>query len=112
MLQLNELEEFKLHAYDNAKLYQENTKMWNDKHIMSCTSDPKKRVLVFNLKLKLFPSKLMSQWYGPFEVVQMNVHGFVELIDKEKGKTLLLNGQIVKHYYAEKRPSEDVDGTI
>lgn len=34
---LNELEEFRLHAYDNAKFYKEKTKKWHDKHIVSHT---------------------------------------------------------------------------
>lgn len=34
---LNELEEFRLHAYDNAKFYKEKTKKWYDKHIVSHT---------------------------------------------------------------------------
>ncbi|KAK4716622.1 hypothetical protein R3W88_014960 [Solanum pinnatisectum] len=30
--QMHELEEFRLHAYENAKLYKEKTKRWYDKH--------------------------------------------------------------------------------
>ena len=33
MLQLNELEEFRNEAYENAKIYKEKTKAWHDKHI-------------------------------------------------------------------------------
>ena len=34
LLQLNELDEFRLEAYENAKIYKERTKAWHDKHIM------------------------------------------------------------------------------
>ncbi|XP_015165110.1 uncharacterized protein [Solanum tuberosum] len=34
MGQLHKLEEFRLHAYENAKLYKEKTKRWHDKHIV------------------------------------------------------------------------------
>ncbi len=34
LLQLNELEEFHLHAYENVKIYKERTKRWHDKHIL------------------------------------------------------------------------------
>ena len=34
MLQLNELDEFRNEAYENARIYKENTKAWHDKHIM------------------------------------------------------------------------------
>ena len=35
MLQLNEMEEFHNNAYENARIYKEQTKQWHDKHIMS-----------------------------------------------------------------------------
>ena len=34
LLQLHELEEFRHEAYENAKIYKENTKSWHDKHII------------------------------------------------------------------------------
>ncbi|XP_070003442.1 uncharacterized protein LOC142178868 [Nicotiana tabacum] len=33
LMQLNEFDEFRLHAYENDKLYKEMTKRWHDKHI-------------------------------------------------------------------------------
>ena len=33
MLQLNELDEFRNEAYENARIYKEKTKAWHDKHI-------------------------------------------------------------------------------
>lgn len=32
-------------------------------------------------------------------MVRINDHGAIELVDKEEGKTFLLNGQRVKHYW-------------
>ncbi|XP_015167813.1 uncharacterized protein [Solanum tuberosum] len=75
--QLHELEEFRLHAYENAKLYKEKTKRWHDKHIVSRTFEPGQLVLLFNSRLKLFSGKLRSKWSGPFEVVRMTQHGAV-----------------------------------
>ncbi|XP_047267530.1 uncharacterized protein LOC124897953 [Capsicum annuum] len=49
LLKLHELEEFCLHAYENAKFYKEKTMKWHD-------------------KLRLFPGKLRSKWSGPFKV--------------------------------------------
>ena len=34
LLQLNELEEFRMLAYENAKLYKEKTKKWHDRRIL------------------------------------------------------------------------------
>ncbi|KAK4731411.1 hypothetical protein R3W88_024399 [Solanum pinnatisectum] len=102
--QLHKLEEFRLHAYENAKLYKEKTKRWHDKHIASCTFEPGLLVLLFNSRLKLFPGKLRSKWGGPFEVVRITQHGVVELRNKDKSSTYIVNGQWVKHYF-----SKDVD---
>ncbi|XP_075079179.1 uncharacterized protein LOC142164699 [Nicotiana tabacum] len=55
LLQLDELEEFRLHAYENAKLYKEKTKRWHDKHIQHREFKPGQEVLLFNSRLKLFP---------------------------------------------------------
>ena len=34
LLKLNEMDEFRLDAYENAKLYKERTKRWHDKHLI------------------------------------------------------------------------------
>jgi len=33
LLQLNEMDEFKMEAYEYAKLYKEKSKKWHDQHI-------------------------------------------------------------------------------
>ncbi|XP_055824351.1 uncharacterized protein LOC129892834 [Solanum dulcamara] len=97
--QLHDLEEFRLHAYENAKLYKEKTKHWHDKHIITRIFEPGQKVLLFNSRLKLFPRKLQSKWSGPFEVVQVTSNEAVELWNTTKTSTFLVNGQKVKHYF-------------
>ncbi|XP_075091682.1 uncharacterized protein LOC142171872 [Nicotiana tabacum] len=99
LMQLNELDEFRLHAYENAKLYKEKTKRWNDKHIHHREFEPGQLVLLFNLRLRLFPRKLKSRWSGPFEVVKVTPHGAIELRVVGGERTFLVNGQRVKHHY-------------
>ncbi|XP_070022067.1 uncharacterized protein [Nicotiana sylvestris] len=99
LLQLNELDEFRLHAYENSKLYKEQTKMWHDKHIQHREFEPGQEVLLFNSRLKLFPGKLKSRWAGPFLVVSVTPHGTVELRDINSSGTFLVNGQRIKHYW-------------
>nr|XP_009789232.1 PREDICTED: uncharacterized protein LOC104236883 [Nicotiana sylvestris] len=99
LLQLDELEEFRLHAYENAKLYKEKTKRWHDKHIQHREFEPGKEVLLFNSSLKLFPGKLKSRWSSPFVVVSVKPHGSVELRDMSSTGTSLVNGQRIKHYW-------------
>ena len=56
MLQLSELDEFRNEAYENARIYKENTRAWHDKHIVRKDFEPSQQVLLFNSRLKLFPS--------------------------------------------------------
>ncbi|XP_057746841.1 uncharacterized protein LOC130966098 [Arachis stenosperma] len=48
LLQLNELDEFRNSAYENANLYKEKTKKWHDKKIATRVFDPGQKVLLFN----------------------------------------------------------------
>ena len=56
--QLNELEEFRQQAYENARLCKEKTKMWHDKRILKREFILGQKVFVYNLRLKLFLGKL------------------------------------------------------
>jgi len=71
LLQLQELEELRLDAYENAKIYKERTKRWHDKHIIPREFKEGDLVLLFNSRLRLFPGKLKSRWSGPFKVTKV-----------------------------------------
>ncbi|XP_060186854.1 uncharacterized protein LOC132616461 [Lycium barbarum] len=90
LLQLHELEEFRYHAYENAKMYKERTKRIHDKHIQSRDFDPRQLVLLYNSRLKMFGGKLKSKWSGPFEVVRVTAHGAVELKKPNSDETFLV----------------------
>ncbi|XP_050207856.1 uncharacterized protein LOC126657237 [Mercurialis annua] len=79
MLQLNELDEFRLNAYENAKLYKEKTKRLHDAHIVPKTFVEGSFVLLYNSRLKLFPGKLKSRWSGLFKIRTVASHGALEL---------------------------------
>ncbi|XP_047256107.1 uncharacterized protein LOC124888859 [Capsicum annuum] len=96
LFQLNELDKFRLHAYENARLYKERTKRWHDKHIVTQNFKLGQLVLLFNARLKL-----RSNWSRLFEVVRMTPHEVFELWTKNKSEKLLVNGQRVKHYWAD-----------
>nr|GMC67917.1 P21-activated protein kinase-interacting protein 1-like [Ipomoea batatas] len=75
LLSLNELEEFKMDAYENAKIYKERTKYFHDKRILRRSFEPGDQVLLYNSRLKLFPGKLKSRWSGRFKVVEQSPSG-------------------------------------
>ncbi|XP_075088345.1 uncharacterized protein LOC142170351 [Nicotiana tabacum] len=79
LTQLNEMEEFCFHAYESAAVYKERMKFIHDKKILKREFNSGDLVLLFNSRLKLFPSKLKSKWSGPFNVVNVSPFGAMEL---------------------------------
>ncbi|XP_039685657.1 uncharacterized protein [Medicago truncatula] len=79
MLDLHELEELRLDAYENALIYKERTKKWHDRRIIRREFNEGEVVLLFNSRLRLFPGKLRSRWSGPFEVTKVNQSGAIEV---------------------------------
>ncbi|XP_050890775.1 uncharacterized protein LOC127096221, partial [Lathyrus oleraceus] len=71
ILDINELEELRRDAYENAKIYKERTKQWHDKRISRKIFKQGDAVLLFNSRLKLFPGKLRSRWSGPFHITKI-----------------------------------------
>ncbi|KAM1772007.1 hypothetical protein ACFX11_046757 [Malus domestica] len=59
-LQLNELEEIRNEAYENARIYKEKTKAFHDKMIQGKTFSIGQKVLLFNSRLRLFPVQVKS----------------------------------------------------
>ncbi|GJU29248.1 reverse transcriptase domain-containing protein [Tanacetum coccineum] len=97
-LQINELDEMKLDAYESSISYKERTKRWHDKRIKAPIKYERgDKVLLFNLHLRLFPKKLKSIWYGPFSVCNDMKNGAIELYD-EDGNEFIINKQRVKPY--------------
>ena len=86
LLQMNELEELKNEAYDNAIIYKEKTKRWHDQKILRREFKAGEQVLLYNSKLKLFPGKLKSRWSGPYTVVANTPFGAVTLKTKSGGE--------------------------
>jgi len=98
LLKLNELEEMRLRAYENAFIYKARTKRYHDKNLVSKDINYGQLVLLYNSRLKLFPGKLKSKWSGPFLVKSVSPNGAVELITSEGDKIVKVNGQRVKPY--------------
>ena len=92
LLQLNELEELRNEAYDNARIYKDKTKKWHDQKILGREFKAGDQVLLFNSRLKLFPRKLKSKWSGPYTVVSSTTFGAVAL-KTSNGEEFKVNGQ-------------------
>ncbi|XP_014492372.1 uncharacterized protein LOC106754820 [Vigna radiata var. radiata] len=57
-IQVLELEEMRLHAYDSSRSYKEKVKFYHDRKLIKRAFSPGQQVLLFNSRLKLFPGKL------------------------------------------------------
>ncbi|XP_062075208.1 uncharacterized protein LOC133779237 [Humulus lupulus] len=97
LMELNKLDEFRNEAYENARIYKENSKAFHDKLILRKDFQPGDKVLLFNSRLKLFPGKLKSRWPGPYTVVASLPYGAVQVHSKKMGH-FKVNGQRLKHY--------------
>ncbi|GMJ16154.1 hypothetical protein HRI_005284600 [Hibiscus trionum] len=98
LLDLIEIEEIRAMAYDNAIIYKDKTKKWNDKKLLPRQFSPVQKVLLFNSGLKFFPGKLKSRWSGPFQVVQVFPHGVITIRSIKDEHQFKVNGQRLKHY--------------
>ena len=108
-LQLAELEEICNDAYENAKIYKQQMKVFHDKQIMWKSFSPSQKVLLFNSRLHLFPGKLRSRWSGPFIVHTVFPHGAIEIKDPKNGVTFKVNGQRLKPYLEYQPRGEDTE---
>ena len=99
-LQLMELEELRLEAYENQRDYKARTKIYHDKFILRRTLKEGDKVLLFCSRLRFMPGKLRSRWTGPYTIVTVFPHGAMEL-ESDKGYRFKVNGQRVKLYHNE-----------
>ncbi|XP_074277429.1 uncharacterized protein LOC141601067 [Silene latifolia] len=98
-LQLQELEEIRNDAYENASIYKAITRAWHDNMISRRVFQVGEKVLLFQNRLRLFSGRLRSRWIGPYEVVRSFSYGAIEIKCLKSGKVLKVNGQRLKHYH-------------
>jgi hypothetical protein len=98
-LQILELEEIRLDAYENSRIYKDKTKALHDKLIKSKSLKINDKVLVFNTRHKLHPGKLKSRWVGPFVITKVCDNGVYEVTSEQTEKTFKVNGHRLKLYY-------------
>ena len=88
---LNELDEFRLKAYESSAIYKEKMKKYHDQKIEKREFAVGDLVLLFNSRLRLCPGKLKSTWTRPFLITEMFPYRAVEFENKE-GAKFTVNG--------------------
>nr|GEU50141.1 reverse transcriptase domain-containing protein [Tanacetum cinerariifolium] len=102
-VQLNELNELHDQAYENSLIYKEKTKRIHDSKIKDHIFNVGDQVLLFNLRLKIFSSKLKTRWSGPFTITHVFSYGTVELSQTDE-PNFKVNGHRLKHYFRDDIP--------
>ena len=107
---MQELEEIRLEAYENSRIYKEKTKALHDKLIVRKNFVVGQKVLLYNSRLKLMPGKLRSRWEGPFVVTNIFSYGAVELLDVTTKRNFKVNGHRLKPFHEafQEQPMEEV----
>ncbi|XP_057734409.1 uncharacterized protein LOC130949797 [Arachis stenosperma] len=101
-MQLQELENLRLEAYDNSRLYKEKIKAVHDKHIKRREFRLGELVLLYNSRLRLMPDKLRSRWEGPYRVEKAEPYGAFHLSHPSSFNLIKTNGHRLKLYHGEK----------
>jgi hypothetical protein len=96
--QLTKSDELRNDAYDCLRKYKAHMKRVHDQSILRRFFEPGQKVLLYNSRLHLFPSKLKSRWTGPFIIRTVFSHGAIEIEDPKNGNTFKVNGQRVKPF--------------
>ncbi|KAM7465833.1 hypothetical protein LguiB_013395 [Lonicera macranthoides] len=97
-LQIEEIEELRRDAYENAKIRKDRAKSFHDKNILRKDFQIGQKVLVYNSRLHLFPGKLKSRWTDPFIVKHVYPYRAVMVEDPKNGFVFKVNGQRLKHF--------------
>ncbi|XP_057808612.1 uncharacterized protein LOC131023086 [Salvia miltiorrhiza] len=97
-LEMEELDELRNEAYENARIYKDKVKKMHDHRVVQKDFHPGMIVLLFNSRLKLFPGKLKSRWIGPFIIKEVLNHGVVVLTKEGTDEQFTVNGHRVKPY--------------
>ncbi|CAN6566323.1 unnamed protein product [Malus baccata var. baccata] len=94
-LQLNELDEIRHEAYDNASIYKQKTKAFHDNMIRGKSFSIGQKVLLFNSRLR----KLRSKFIGPFVITNISSYGAIQIQSLKTGHEFQVNGHRLKPYY-------------
>ncbi|XP_017413126.2 uncharacterized protein LOC108324700 [Vigna angularis] len=92
-LQLQELEEIRLTAYENSKFYKEKTKKFHDQKLVTKKDfNIGQKVLLYKSRIGPMSGKLLSKWEGPFIVTQVFPYGAVEIKEESSDRIFKVNG--------------------
>jgi len=103
-LQLQEIEELRLEAYENSRLYKEKVKQIHDKGILRKEFRVGDKVMKYKVRFTFGEGKLINRWDGPYVVTKAHDFGMVEIMDEQNGQVYKTNGHLLKHFHESYKP--------
>ncbi|XP_016173099.1 uncharacterized protein LOC107615560 [Arachis ipaensis] len=100
-----ELENLRLEAYDNSRIYKEKMKAMHDRNIRRRQFRAGDLVLLYNSRLRLMPEKLRSRWESSYRVEKAEPYGVYHLRHPSSPNIFKVNGHRLKLYHREKMKS-------
>ncbi|XP_058767631.1 uncharacterized protein LOC131641343 [Vicia villosa] len=97
-VQIHELDELTLNAYNSNKIYKEKVKFYHDSKIQKKDFQVGQLVLLFNSRLRLFSGKLKSKWSGTFFVKEVKHFGAIVVQEPKYKEVWTVKGQRFKVY--------------
>ncbi|XP_041016124.1 uncharacterized protein LOC121258646 [Juglans microcarpa x Juglans regia] len=107
-LQINELDETRLDAYDNTQLAKERKKILHDQKIHPKHFTLAQEILLYNSRSHIFPGKLKSRWSRPYIVNKVYPHGVVDIVNPKNDNSFAVNGQCLKAFMTAFDPNEEI----
>nr|XP_025625316.1 uncharacterized protein LOC112717526 [Arachis hypogaea] len=98
-IQLVELENLRLEAYENSRLYKEKMKAVHDQNIRMREFKAGELVLLYNSRLRLMPEKLRSSWEGSYRVEKDKPYGVYHLRHASSPNIFKVIGLRLKLYH-------------
>ncbi|XP_073033722.1 uncharacterized protein [Primulina eburnea] len=97
-LQLQELEEIRLEAYENSRIYKEKTKLFHDNAILRKQFSVGQKVLLYNSRLKLMPVEIKS--LDTNKTFKVNGHR-LKVLHEDESASQVLEIELEKPQYSE-----------
>ncbi|XLT87226.1 hypothetical protein HN873_008979 [Arachis hypogaea] len=101
-LQLQELENLRLEAYENSRICKERMKAVHDQNIKKKEFQLGDFIFLYKSRLRLMPGKLRSKWEGPYRVEKAEPYGVYHLSHPSSSELIKVNGHRLKLYHGEK----------
>ena len=98
LFDVSSLDEWRAQAYENAKLFKEKVKRWQDKRIQKREFNVGDYVFLYNSRLRFFVGKLLSKWEGPCVTEDVYRSGAIKINNFGGTNPKVVNGQRIKHY--------------